>query len=218
MVEKNRGEPRPSSRPRSDRRFVGDLPWSARHLDHGILQVAVAVGTPARNRFEIDLGLFDHLSLGATFHWLLSEKRPRFAPQASIAFVRGRAAEFGMTYRQTLHPRANKPGAESSFEPRTHWLMGALTVGRGLLSSGFDAGVASRRVRPSDDPSLSANVYVPRVEVAGGLHARVGTRRIGLGFEAALVGIEDPDIVVEAVLDLRFGLFERRPSGGWRIW
>jgi hypothetical protein len=87
-----------------------------------------------------------------------------------------------------------------------------------LFSAGFDAGVAHRRVVPNEDPNLSSLVFVRRVDVAGGLHMRLGTRRFGFTFQGAVAGLEDTELAVEGVLDVRFGLFELRPRGGWGIW
>ena len=46
---------------------------------------------------------------------------------------------------------------------------------------------------------------------------RVGTRRIGLTADALAMLSARPQLVFEVALDLRFGAFEQRERGGWRL-
>lgn len=219
-----RGRADERRRPRARGRLRGYLqrpvPWSARQLDHGVLQVGVAGGVPARYRVDLALGLLDHVTLGVTAHWLSGQKAPQVAPRAALAFYRHRIFELGSTYHQTLHPppREDSETGERQFEKRTHWVLGHFTMSMSFFSAGFDAGVAHRRVVPSPDPTLAPGVFARRIDVAGGVHLRIGTRRFGFTFQGLVAGLDDTELTVEGLLDLRFGLFELRPRGGWRSW
>ena len=194
-------------------------PWSARYLDHGVLKVAGWGGVPAGYRLELALGLFDHFSVGVSTHWLPGQKSPQFAPQASFAFYRHRLLEIGMSYRQSLYAPQVEMAHEDipSFKKQTHWFLGAMTFSRGAASVGFDAGVAHRLVPRESNPNRVSEDSRGSVEVAGGLHFRLGTRRMGIVFDALMVGVHEPELSVEGGLDVRFGLFELRPRGGWKI-
>lgn len=187
---------------------------SPRFLDHGILQVAVAGGTPHKYRVELGLGLFDHVSLGITGHWLPGQSAPKFSPKVAIAFWRWDWIAIGGHHFWTLYPPpvSDFDVETPSFQQSAMWFLGSMSFGQRWVSAGFDAGVV--RVR-EDDPSRDPgddllNPSRIRVRFGGGLFARVGTRRWGVTGQVLL-----PALTAEVALDVRFGLFERRPKGGW---
>jgi hypothetical protein len=181
-----------------------------RHLDHGVLLAGVAAGTPHLYRLQLGLGLLDHITIGATAHWLASQKVPGWSPTGAIAFYRSRRLEVGATYHQTLHPppKLDEDPTTPSFEKSTHWFLAAVTLSQSWLSAGFDLGMA--RARSLDELAGDDAMYRIHNRLAGGVHFRVGTRRFGLTLQALA-----PYFEVEAMLDVRFGLFEQRPRGGW---
>ncbi len=187
---------------------------SPRFLDHGVLQAAVAGGTPHRYRLEVSLGLLDHLSLGVTGHWLAGQSAPKFSPRIAVAFWRWRWVAVGATYHWTLYPPpvVDLDVTTPSYQQTAQWVLGAMSFGQRWISGGFDAGIV--RVR-EDDPAADPgdNLRNPsrvRVRFGGGLFARAGTRRWGVSGRVLL-----PALSAEVALDVRFGLFERRPRGGW---
>lgn len=186
---------------------------SARFLDHGIVAVTAAGGTPHRYRLDVRVGLLDNLSLGATAHWLPGQRAPQVWPVAAIAFWRGRKLELGAHYRPVLYPPVDP---ELRFEPRTHLALASFVLSSGLWSAGIDAGAAHTRAADVDpDETL---VFHRRTVFGGGAFARFGTRRWGLSADATAVLAPTPLLIFEVALDLRFGAFEERPPGGWRPW
>ncbi|MEM6995763.1 MAG: hypothetical protein AAF721_34960 [Myxococcota bacterium] len=190
---------------------------SPRFLDHGVLHAAVAVGAPHKYRLELGIGLLDHLSLGVTGHWLPGQPAPKFSPKVAIAFWRWRWVSVGATYHWTLYPPpvVDLDVTTPSYQQTAQWYLGAVSFGQRWVSAGFDAGVV--RVR-EDDPAVDPgdNLRNPsrvRVRFGGGLFARVGTRRWGVTGQVLL-----PALTAEVALDVRFGLFEKRPRGGWIPW
>jgi hypothetical protein len=182
-----------------------------RHLDHGVLGVAVGGGWPHLYRLELGLGLLDHVTVGATAHWLPGQNLPQVAPVGALAFWRSRWLSIGASYRQVLHPppRDDEDPETPGFPGRTHYVLGSVTFSRAVVAAGFDLGLARLRAPDPAQPD-EADRWVTRNRLGGGLHLRVGTRRFGLTAHAAL-----PELAVEAVLDVRFSLFERRSRGGW---
>lgn len=186
-------------------------PHGPRFLDHGVLGVGVGGGFPHLYRLQLRLGLLDHFTLGATAHWLPGQKTPGWSPLVSVAFVRRPRIEVGATYRQTLHPppRQDDDPTTPGFLQRTHYVLGAVTFSQAWFAAGFDLGVAHLRLPDPAEPDAD-DLFVERTRLAGGLHVRVGTRRVGLTLQA-----QAPDLTAEAVVDVRFGLFERRERGAW---
>jgi hypothetical protein len=186
-------------------------PHGPRFLDHGVLGVGVAGGFPHLYRVELRLGLLDHLTIGATAHWLPGQRRPGWSPVVSLAFVRTRRLEVGASYRQVLHPppRSDVDPTTPGFQPRTHYVLGSVTFSQAWFAAGFDVGVAHLRIADPSDPEAD-ELFVERTRLGGGLHVRAGTRRFGLTLQA-----QAPDLSAEAVFDVRFGLFERRERGSW---
>lgn len=189
---------------------------SVRYLDHGIIEVGVGLGLPEIYRLELQVGLLDHVTLGATAHWLPGQKQPNWSPKAAVAFYRGRLLEVGAFYQQVLYPptRSDSDPMTVEFQRRAHYLMASVSLSQAWLTGGFDIGWARGRealklLTPED---LDAGtVFAVRDRVAGGLHLRFGTRRVGVTMQAWF-----PYTAAELVLDLRFGAFEMRRRGGWR--
>ena len=98
-----------------------------------------------------------------------------------------------------------------TFRRQAHWVLGALSVAGWWVSAGFELGLARGREARAVTGDPGQRPYVVRNRLGGGLHARLGTRRYGLGARVLW-----PYLEAEVVLDVRFGLFERRPRGGWR--
>lgn len=189
---------------------------SVRYLDHGIIEVGLAAGLPQLYRLELQVGLLDHLTVGATAHWLSGQARPQWSPKAALAFYRGRMLEVGAFYSQVLYPPTRDDGDPMTveFPRRAHYLMGSVSVSQAWLTGGFDIGWARGReaqllLTPEDLEAGTA--YAVRDRVAGGLHLRFGTRRIGVTVQAWY-----PYVSAELLLDVRFGGFEMRRRGGWR--
>lgn len=201
--------------PRLRTYLARSVPRSARHLDHGVLQVAAAGGFPHLYRLQLALGLLDHLSLGVSAHWLARENKPQWTPTAAVAFYRGRRIDVGAWYTQTLYPsaRVDDDPLTPSFDRRDHWLLGTASFSNMWISGGLDFGtVRAREIDPSQDPmDINVNPSVIRWRLGGGLHLRAGTRR--WGFTASMLA---PHLSAELAFDLRFGLFELRKRGGWR--
>lgn len=185
-----------------------------RFLDHGIVYAAAGGGAPSRYRLETGVGLFDHLTLGITGHWLPGEDRPRFAPRVALAFYRWRYISLGASYHWSLFPEPpiDLDPDTPSFQRRAHWYLGTVTFGQRFLSGGFDAGVVHTRktdntVEPESELDNPSRLFV---EFGGGIFLRAGTRRWGITARALV-----PQVTAELMLDFRFGAFEARPRGGW---
>lgn len=207
--------PREPFKQRTRRYLTRTVARSARYLDHGVLGVAVAVGTPSIYRVELALGLLDHLTLGVTAHWLPGERLPRWAPKGSLAFFRGRLLEVGASYHQLLYPTTDDGDPMTPpFGRRAHYLLGNISLSQAWFTAGVDIGWARGRENVpyiTGDDIAAGRYYDVRDRLGGGLHLRVGTRRIGL-----LAQLDFPYTAFELALDLRFGLFELRSRGGWR--
>ena len=197
------------------RYLTRELQYSARFLDHGVLGLAVAGGYPHRYRLELGIGILDHLTVGVTAHWLPGQRVPQWAPKGALAFWRGRRFEIGATYHQALYPppvRDIDPNTPS-FQERDHWILSTVSFSHLWLSGGFDIGVVRGiEKHPGVDPTEpTTNAKLVRWRAGGGLHLRAGTRR--WGFTANFLA---PRIYAELAFDVRFGLFEARPRGGWK--
>lgn len=203
--------------PKPLRRYLTrNVARSVRHLDHGVIGVAAAFGVPHIYRLELQVGLLDHLTLGATAHWLPGQKAPRWSPKVAVAFYRGRLLEIGAFYSQVLYPATRDDGDPMTveFTRRAHYLMASVSVSQAWLTGGFDIGWARGReaIELLTAEDLEKGVaYATRDRVAGGLHVRFGTRRVGVTAQAWF-----PYPVAELALDVRFGAFELRKRGGWR--
>ncbi len=191
-----------------------ELARSYHFLDHGVLAPEIAVGTPHIYRVGLRLGLFDHLTLGATMHWLPGEKLPAWSPEIAVAFYRGRILEIGANYSRILYPPpvADLDPATISFQRRADLLLGSLSLSQAWFSAGFDLGWArGLEADPLPDSGDELNqTPVLRDRLATGLHLRIGNRRWGV--KAA---VTYPFLTAELAIDLRFGLFERRPAARW---
>ncbi len=207
----------PESRKQRARRYLTrQVARSARHLDHGVLGVAVGLGTPHVYRVELALGLADHVTLGLTAHWLPGESRPEWTPKAAVAFFRGRLLGVGAVFHQILYPptKSDDDPKTVEFQRRAHYLMGTVSLSQAWFTAGLDLGWARGReaVALLTDKDLKAmHYYDVRDRLGAGLHLRVGTRRVGLTAQLTY-----PYTSFELALDLRFGLFELRKRGGWR--
>src|SRR5262245_31462226 len=60
------------------------MPRSARFLDHGVISLSGAGGAPHFYRLDLRVGLFDHVSVGATAHWLPGQPFPQVWPVGAI--------------------------------------------------------------------------------------------------------------------------------------
>ena len=192
------------------------VPRGPRFLDHGVVAVGVAAGTPHLYRFDLRVGLFDHLSLGVTGHWLPGQRAPQIWPVAALALWRWRSSmgvgvELGAHYRPVLFPPVD---LSQTFVPATHLGLASVVLAAGLVSAGLDLGFAHARL-PVVDPN-DVLTRRDRVVFAGGPFVRVGNRRLGIGADAVAVLSPDPLLVFEVAVDVRIGAFERRPAGGWR--
>lgn len=199
------------------RRYLArERPPLPHFLDHGVLQVAVAGGMPHLYRAELSLGLLDHLSVGADLSWRPSEARPRIAPRVALAVYRARWWAFGFRYTQVLHlpPVIDTDPQTPDFVERSHYVFGTAVFSQRSWSAGLDAGIVHTRDLPlatGSEPAPEPGSYRLRTLPAGGLFLRYGTRRWGLSVHGQM-----PVYTLELALDLRFGLFELRPRGGWR--
>ena len=205
-----------SSRSRLRHYLTRDVLRSARHLDHGVLGVAIGLGTPHIYRLELSLGLLDHLTLGVTAHWLPHQRAPNWTPKVALAFFRGRFFEAGATYHQVLYPPTLDDGDVTTleFQRRAHYALAHISLSQAWFTGGVDLGWArGREALPflTNDDVSADRFYAVRDRLAGGLHLRFGTRRVGV-----IAQVSFPFTAAELVLDLRFVLFELRRSGGWR--
>jgi len=197
------------------RYLTREVPYSARFIDHGVLQVSAAGGWPHLYALRLHLGILDHLVVGMQTHWLPSQRLPQLRPEVSVAFVRSHHVEWGVHYRQTFYPPPEVDGdpKTESFAQRDHWMLSSLSLGNNWLSGGFDFGMLRARIKDpgQDPPDPDTNPSVIRWKLGGGLHLRAGTRR--WGFTASVLA---PQLMTELAFDVRFGLFEMRRKGGWR--
>lgn len=177
-------------------------------------------------RVELALGLLDHLTLGVTAHWLPGQRAPGWSPKVAVAFFRGRWIEVGASYHQLLYPPTRPTMTEmpvedeamtattTGFQRRAHHAFAHVSLSQAWFTAGLDLGWARGRdpqaLLTSDD-LLGGRYYTVHDRLGGGLHLRLGTRRIG-----ATLQVTYPYTSVELALDLRFGLFELRQRGGWR--
>lgn len=185
-------------------------PRSARFLDHGDIQIGVAGGTPHLYRLDLRVGLFDHVSVGVTGHWLPGQPAPRVWPIGAIAFWRYLGVsqvgfEVGAHYRPVLYPPVD---LEQTFVPQTQFALGTMVVSAGPFSAGLDVGAAHTRI-PVTDPEAPTN-FARRTVFGGGAFARIGTRRIGVSADMLAALSPDPLLVFEVLLDVRFGAFSER--------
>ncbi len=207
--------PHQTSRERLRRYLTRTVARSPRHLDHGVLGVALGVGTPHVYRLELAVGLLDHFTLGATLHWLPGQRVPNWSPRAAVAFYRGHLLEIGAYYTQVLYPAPRDDGDSTTieFQRRAHYLMTSVSLSQAWFSGGIDLGLARGRDAIeffTKDDIDNDRAFIVRNKLGGGLHLRFGTRRIGL-----IAQVFYPYTSAELVLDLRFGLFELRKRGGW---
>lgn len=210
---------RRSARPRRDGPLMRYLERPVRpgphHVDHGVLQAAIAGGWPHLYRLELALGLLDHFTIGATTHWVPGQRAPQVSPVVAIAFFRNHLFETGVRHFWSLYPPpvSDFDPTTPSFQRSAQWLLAHGSFGQALVTGGFDAGVVRARDNdPGMDPDDQGNnPSITRWRFGGGLHLRVGTRRWGFTAQVLV-----PHVLAELRLDLRFGLFERRHKGGWR--
>lgn len=190
--------------------------FGAHFVDHGVLQVAGAGGWPHGYRLELSLGLLDHLTLGATAHWLPGQSQPQVSPMVAVAILRGRLAEFGVWHFWSLFPppKDDLDPLTPSYQRSAQWFLATASFGQAWLTGGLDAGVVRARVNdPAQDPSPdTTNAFVTRWRFGGGLHLRAGTRRWGFTAQVLV-----PHVLAELRFDVRFGLFEKREKGGWTV-
>ncbi len=199
---------------------------SAHHLDHGVIGFELGLGYPHVYRLGLAVGLFDRLTIGATAHWLPGQTAPGWSPTVALAFYRGPRLELGATYYQLLFPPETTEGDEDgegssdpfAFERRAHYLMGTISFAQAWFTAGVDLGWArGREADPFPQDTLlqdpEAPPYFTRDRFAGGLHLRVGTRRVGLVMRGLF-----PYPMVELALGVRFGAFEMRSRGEWWRW
>lgn len=188
---------------------------SARFLDHGIVAVTLTGGYPERYRIGAAIGLLDHLTLGATAHWLPGQARPRVAPQVALAAYRWQHVELGAIYDRVLYPPPLRDGDPKtpSFQRDAHLLAATLAFAQSWVSAGFEVGLAYGRERDPGrlDNGDGSNPSHWRLRPGGGLYLRAGTRRWGFTANARA-----PFWSASLVFDLRFGAFELRPRGDWR--
>lgn len=186
------------------------VPQSARFLDHGDLALALAGGTPHFYRLDLRVGLFDHVSVGVTGHWLPGQRVPQLWPVGAIALWRGLGPsrvgfEVGGHYRPVLHPPVDP---RVTFVPQTHLALASFVITAGPFSAGVDAGAAHTRV-PVTNPATPTE-FQRRTGFGGGVFARIGNRRVGLSVDALAAVTPDPLLVFEVLVDVRFGAFSER--------
>ena len=186
------------------------VPRSARFLDHGDLAFGLAGGVPHYYRLDLRVGLFDHVSVGVTGHWLPGQRVPQLWPIGAIALWRyvGPSQvgfEVGGHYRPVLYPPVD---VEQTFVPQTQLVLGSLVVSAGPFSAGIDAGAAHTRL-PSVDPGDPTG-FRRRTVFGGGIFARIGNRRVGATIDALAALSPDPLLVFEVMLEVRLGAFSER--------
>jgi hypothetical protein len=232
-AEKGSPSPAPAPEPRALERYLTrPVTRSVYYLDHGVISTELAFGLPHIYRLGVSIGLLDHLTLGATTHWLKGQAAPGWSPLVSLAFFRGRRVELGASYFQLLHPPPGG-GAEmsseaddsaddgDSFQERTHYAFASVSLSQAWFTVGVDLGWARGRELdpfleqrpPLLEGETPAPPYLVRDRLAGGLHARVGTRRLGL-----IARVLFPYTSFDLALSVRFGVFEKRARGEWWRW
>jgi hypothetical protein len=191
--------------------------YGAHYLDHGVLQPAIAGGWPHGYRLELSLGLLDHFTIGATTHWLPGQPKPKVSPVIAIAVIRSRLFEVGVWHFWSLFPPPvdDVDTKTPSYQRSAQWFLATASFGQAWLTGGLDAGVVRARVNdPSQDPMPdTSNASVIRWRFGGGLHLRAGTRRWGFTAQVLV-----PQVLAELRFDVRFGLFEKRSKGGWKVY
>ena len=187
-----------------------------RFVDHGVLQATIAGGWPHLYRIGLSLGVLDHITLGATAHWVPGQSAPRWSPDIAIAFYRGRNLEVGAWHMWSLYPPPvdDFDPETPSFQREAQWLLGTMSFGQAALTAGLDIGTVRERV---NDPGMDANddstnPSIVRWRFGGGMHLRAGTRRWGFTAQVLV-----PQVMAEIRFDIRFGLFEMRQKGGWKL-
>ena len=190
------------------------LSASARYLDHGVISVSSGFGYPHVYRISALVGVVDHLSVGASAHWLANQSILAWTPEVALAFFRLPKFEIGASYHQSLYPppKVDDDPKTPAFQEKGHNFLGAVTFSSGLFSLGIDAGVVYRRISVRNNPKASEALFELALQPAGGLHLRVGNRRWGILLQGHL-----PDRMAEIVLDIRFSAFEIRKPGQWRL-
>ncbi len=205
---------RPSRTPRLRRYLEREVARSYHFLDHGVLAPELGFGSPHIYRVGLRVGLLDHLTLGATMHWLPGAKAPAWSPLVALAFYRGRVLEIGAHYSRLLYPSpvADLDPETISFQRRADLLLGSLSLSQAWFSAGIDIGWArGLEADPLPESGDELNqTPVRRDRLAAGMHLRVGNRRWGVNAKVSY-----PFIAAELAFDLRFGLFERRAKGRW---
>lgn len=197
------------------------LPSFTHFLDHGVMAVELWGGWPSVYRVGLSLGLGDHLSLGAAVRALPEQPVVAWTPRVALALWRDAWWAVGFRYEAVLHRAPSKPAdpedpaasseGEPLFEQRTHYAFGTLDFARGPWSAGVDVGAVNFRDTALDafgDPYAYRRRWLP----AGGIFTRFGTRRWGVALEGKM-----PVWTLELRLDVRFGIFEGRPRGGWTV-
>lgn len=185
-------------------------------VDHGVLQLDAAGGWPHRYRLGVSLGVLDHLSVGATAHWLPGQRVPKVSPVIAVAAYRGRVMEVGARYFWSLYPPPvdDLDPETLSFQRNAQWILSSASFGQAALTAGFDLGVVRARVADPGAATRADGTNPSSIQwrLGGGLHLRAGTRRWGFTAQVLV-----PRLFAEIRFDVRFGLFEQRPRGGWKL-
>ncbi|MCA9658422.1 MAG: hypothetical protein KC486_08760 [Myxococcales bacterium] len=213
-VERTGPRSRPQQRRRLGRYLEREVAPSYRYLDHGVLAPELAFGLPHVYRVGLRIGLLDHLTLGATIHWLPGEATPAWSPLVGVAFYRGRVLTVGAHYFRILYPPpvADLDPATISFQQRADHLLGSVSLSQAWFTGGFDIGWV-RGLEVDTQPSSADPINqapIRRDRLAGGIFIRIGNRRWGVSGQVTY-----PFLSAELAVDLRFGLFERRPKARW---
>lgn len=204
-----------SQTPALHRYLTRELSPSARFLDHGVIALSLAGGYPHRYRLGAAIGLLDHLSLGATAHWLPGQSRPHVSAQVALAFYRWRHVELGAIYDRIAYPppERDQDPKTPSYQRDAHVVAAAIAFSQQWVSAGVEVGIAYGREHDPgrEDSDDSSNPKLWRLRPGGGVFVRAGTRRWGFVATARA-----PFWMAELAFDLRFGAFELRSRGGWR--
>ena len=78
-----------------------------------MLAPELAFGLPHVYRVGLRIGLLDHLTLGATIHWLPGEATPAWSPLVGVAFYRGRVLYVGKARNLKARGTAGDDGSGS---------------------------------------------------------------------------------------------------------
>ncbi len=202
--------PRPPRAPRFRRYLSRPILEGPHHLPHGVLEATASAGVPHVYQVGLGLGLLDHLTVRLRAHAWPGPRPVRIAPDVALAVLRGRFVAAGLRYHMQIErpPPADGDPDTPSFERRIHVLAATFAAGTRFVSAGVEVGWARGRIVDPKSPTPEALVQRPVTvdRLAGGVDLRVGTRRFGF-FARALF----PFLVVDAGIDLRFGLFEVPP-------